>query len=147
MLSKRRQEAGQTSVDFLIGFSIFAMTLLFVLQMASGSVVTISSQSQTQEALAERAAALAHNNISENGSFEQAYETANDSLDTGEGIEYGLNFTAMNISEGGVSYTEGGTPENTTSSVAGDKRVVNYDYDGNDDLHLLEIKVWQNGTR
>ena len=134
-------------MDFLIGFSIFAMTLLFVLQMASGSVVTTAPQSQTQEALTERAASLAHNNISENGSFDQAYIVANDSLSTGSGIRYSLNLTAMNISEGGVSYAEGGRPENTTSSVAGDKRVVSYDYDGNDDLHMLEVRVWQNGTR
>ncbi len=150
-LAHRRErgvDSGQTSVDFLIGFSIFAVTLLFVLQMASVSVVNSAPQSPTQEAMSDRAAAFAHHNVSEeNGSFSEAHQAAVESLRTGNEREYSLNFTAKNVSEGGgVSFRAGDDPANTTASIAGQKRVVSYDYDGEDDLHLLEIQVWENST-
>jgi hypothetical protein len=149
MQGKWKRGNAQTSVDFLIGFSIFAVTLLFVLQMASGSVVNTAPESETQGALAERAAAFAHNNISEgNGSFAEAYKKANSSIDTGSSIVYSMNFTATNVSDDGdVSYAKGGVPDNTTSSVSGSKRVAVYRHNGEEDFHLIEIKVWQNGTR
>ena len=59
------EDGGQTSVDFLIGVSIFAVTFLFVLQLATGSVVNLAPESQTEDALAERTGAILISNWSD----------------------------------------------------------------------------------
>ncbi|MDY7082708.1 MAG: hypothetical protein SXQ77_09955, partial [Halobacteria archaeon] len=51
-------DSGQASIDFLVGMSIFALTVIFVLQFTTGSLITVSTTSPAKEAVAERTAAL-----------------------------------------------------------------------------------------
>jgi len=69
--------------DFLIGFSIFAVTLLFVLQMISGSVVSIGPESESRDTLA-RTGVLLISNWSDSAGLEAGVvdnESAKESLD------------------------------------------------------------------
>lgn len=57
-MERHQDNKGQTSVDFLTGMSIFALTIIFVLQFTGGSLVTVGSTSTEKGALADRTAAF-----------------------------------------------------------------------------------------
>lgn len=144
----QKEEGGknaQTSVDFLVGVSIFAVTLIFVLQVASISVVNVSPESQTREAIAERAGTFVHQNFTEgNGDILKPsdYETTRTELGVPADSGYDINVKVRNAETGTVTNsTEPDGPEvpgRATSGIAGERRVV--DVGGN--TSVVEVRVW-----
>lgn len=145
----------QTSVDFLIGFSIFAVTLLMVIQMASGSIVNVAPDSQTAEASAERAAAFAHQNYTEgNGELlEQSYSRVRTSLKMpSRPHRHEVNVTVSEVGSRDCPLsgdcTTGSEAElpgrngTTTRKIAGGERVAVV----NGSVSVIEVKVWENAT-
>lgn len=151
---------GQTSVDFLIGVSIFSVTLLFVLQIASGSVVDFAPETQTEDALSERTGAVVLSNWSaasdlEAGMFDE--DAADEYLNDGEPVrqkldipdEYSYNVTVVkleNMSDEppepiNADLTAGNATEDVTAdSIAGRNRVA-YMND-TDEMVGVKVKVW-----
>jgi hypothetical protein len=166
-----KKQGGQTSVDFLVGVSIFAVTLLFVLQLASGSVVNLSPDTQTEAALADRTGDVLLSNWSsesnaEPGVFEDA--EAEDYLDRGyaevaedlnmpkEGGNYlyQYNVTVVELEDlseeppvplqpGSVELTAGNSTADATGSVAGRNRVAYMnETGGGGEMVAIRVKVW-----
>lgn len=141
----------QTSVDFLIGFSIFAVTLLFVLQLATGSIVNTAPQSQTEEALADRAAELAHQNLTSDKPTLLETDYFN-RTQTALGIppgEYDINVTVKPADGQGVcslsnncTTGSGGSVPDTTARIAGEKRVGSVE----NETSVIDVRVWENRT-
>jgi len=144
MQTERNNETAQTSVDFLIGVSIFAVTLLFVLQAASSTVVNVAPESQTKEAVSERAGTLVHYNYT-NGNgriLEPGYDTTKDNLGIPLDSNYDINITVEEAETGMLTNSTGpDVPSGPTSRVAGDRRVVEV----NGNTSVVNIRVW--GTR
>jgi hypothetical protein len=138
----QRECEAQTSVDFLVGASIFAVTLIFVLQVASVSVVNVAPESQTREAIAERAGTFVHQNFTDgNGTIlEPDYEDIrDDELGVPSDSGYEINVTVRNAETGNVTNTTGPeVPLRATSGIAGERRVV--DVGGN--TSVVGIRVW-----
>jgi len=140
-------ETAQTSVDFLIGVSIFAIALLFVLQAASSTVVNVAPESQTKEAVAERAGTIIYQDYAEGDGdiLEQGYEDIENDLVGGLEDEYDINVTVTNLQTGAVTNTTGSRgvmPDRTTSSIAGERRVANV----NGEASVVKLRVWDNLT-
>ena len=146
----QRECEAQTSVDFLVGASIFAVTLIFVLQVASISVVNVAPESQTREAIAERAGTFVHQNFTgedEDGTIlKPDYEDIrDDELGVPSDSGYEINVTVRNAETGARANTtpSGNTtgpevPGRATSGIAGERRVV--DVGGN--TSVVEVRVW-----
>ena len=141
--------SAQTSVDFLIGISIFAVTLLFVLQIASGSVVNVAPESQTKEAIAERAGIVVYQDYTEGDGdvLEQSYDDIESVLVGGSSLRnrYEVNVTVTNLRTGAVTNTTGAgkvPPDITTAGVSGERRVV----DVNGNTSVVDVRVWENVT-
>lgn len=131
----------QTSVDFLVGVSIFAVTLIFVLQVASVSVVNVAPESQTREAIAERAGTFVHQNYTDgNGELlEPDYDTTRTELGVPSDSGYDINVTVRDAETDAVTNTTGPeVPGRATSGVAGERRVV----DVGGDTSVVEVRVW-----
>lgn len=142
----------QTSVDFLIGFSIFSMTLILALQMTTGSTVNTAPESMTAEAAAERTAAFTHQNYTEgDGSLlDQGYD------DVWSGVKmpatpqrHEVNITVHRVEDGGcplpgncTTGPKGDVPENTTAKITGESRVAVV----NGNVSRIDVRVWENGT-
>ena len=136
MLLKDGSSDAQTSVDFLIGVSIFAVTLLFVLQVASTSVVNVAPQSQTREAIAERTGTIIHQEYAENESY-----TINNTNKTDFGVpsEYSFNATVRNPrTDTVINATGSRLPGSANSRVAGVRRVV----DVGENTSVVDIRIW-----
>lgn len=136
----------QTSVDFLIGVSIFAVTLLFVLQVASTSVVNVAPESQTEEAVAERAGTVVYQDYAEGDGdvLEQNYTSIKSELVPSG--EYDINVTVRNARTGDVTNStgpEGEIPSGASSRVAGARRVVNAV--GN--TSVVEVRAWRGDAK
>ncbi|MFW5984458.1 MAG: DUF7287 family protein [Halobacteria archaeon] len=147
---------GQTSVDFLIGVSIFAVTLLFVIQLASGSSVNLGADSRTGDALADRSGALLISNWSEEsdldpGMFDE--DEAEDYLDGDpanslsipDGYSYNVTVVALEdiSTEPPVPYnsdlTNGSAAVNTSSES--EQTRIAYMND-TDEMVAVRVKVW-----
>jgi len=136
--------SGQTSIDFLIGISLFTVTLLFVLQVASTSVVNVAPESQTREAIADRAGTIVHQNYTDgNGKvLEPDYDTTSTELGVPDDSGYDINVTVEEAGTGTLTNSTGPNTSSLLSSrVAGERRVVNVD--GN--TSVVSVRVW--GTR
>jgi hypothetical protein len=138
--------SAQTSVDFLIGISLFTVTLLFVLQVASTSVVNVAPESQTREAIAERAGTIVHQNYTgdgENGNIlEPGYDTTRGDLGVPSNSSYDINVTVKNAETGSLTNNTGpDVPSGPSSRVAGDRRVVEV----SGETSVVNVRVW--GTR
>lgn len=160
---------GQTSVDFLIGFSIFAMTLLFVLQMATGSVVNTASESYAQDAISERTGAVLISNWSEGTGSEREINETNvknhldrspeefaEDLNIPEEYSYNVSVvTVENVSTTNVTEVEGfrltagdNRQESPVGKVSGERRVAHMlnDTDNSDStpdrMVAVEVEVW-----
>ena len=131
----------QTSVDFLVGVSIFAVTLIFVLQMATSSVVNVAPESQTREAIAERAGTLVHQNYTDGDGtiLQPGYDTTRTELGVPAESGYEVNVTVRNAETGSLTNSTGPeVPGRATSGIAGERRVVGVG--GN--TSVAEIRVW-----
>jgi len=133
----------QTSVDFLVGASIFAVTLIFVLQVASVSVVNVAPESQTRDAIAERAGTFIHQNYTgpdgDGTILEPDYDTTRTELGVPSDSGYDINVTVRDAETDAVTNTTGPeVPGRATSGVAGERRIV--DVGGN--TSVAEIRVW-----
>ncbi len=143
----QRENGAQTSVDFLVGVSIFAVTLIFVLQVASISVVNVAPESQTREAIADRAGTFVHQNFTDgNGTIlKPDYDTTREKLGVPDDTGYEINVTVRNAETDARANTtpSGNTtgpevPGRATSGIAGERRVV--DVGGN--TSVVEVRVW-----
>lgn len=141
MRKGRGEGRAQTSIDFLVGVSIFALALIFVLQIATSSVVNVAPESQTREAVAERAGTFVHQNYTEgNGKIlEAGYATTRTRLGVPSDSGYEINVTVRDAETGALTNSTGPeVPGRATSGVAGERRVV--DVGGN--TSVVEIRVW-----
>jgi hypothetical protein len=129
-------------VDFLIGISLFTVTLLFVLQVASTSVVNVAPESQTREAIAERAGTIIHHNYTaenEKGGILQIDDTTELGVSPGSG--YKINATARDAATGTrINGTGPEIPQGPSSRIAGERRVVEV----NGNTSVVEVRVWGN---
>lgn len=149
----------QASVDFLIGFSIFAVTLLFVLQMVSGSVVSVGPDSESRDTLAERSGALLIANWSNSAGLETGM-VDNDSAKTFLGQsdddvaddlnlprENSYNVTVENVLTDDRVVVDGTElaagpeiPNRTVSGISGDRRIVYMV--GEEEMVRVEVRIW-----
>ncbi|MCX2819521.1 hypothetical protein EGH25_09185 [Haladaptatus sp. F3-133] len=159
--------SGQTSVDFLVGVSIFAVTLLFVLQLATGSAVNLSPDTQTEGALADRTGDVLLSDWSdaEPGVFgnttaedylDRSYTDVADDLNIpkeGGNYLYRYNVTVVELEElseeppepvepGSVELTAGNSTTDATGTVAGRNRVAYMNTTGGGDMVGVRVKVW-----
>lgn len=147
LIRRKKRSDAQTSVDFLIGVSIFAISLLFVLQVASTSVVNVAPESQTQDAVAERAGTIIAENEEVLGSLDNYTDIQNELGVPSD--RYAVNVTVRNT-DGDCPSTlspcttgsEAIPPDTTTSGIAGERRVI--DLDG--ETSVVEIYVWEDRT-
>ena len=130
-------------MDFLIGISLFTVTLLFVLQVASTSVVNVAPESQTREAIAERAGTIVHQNYTGDGEDGTILnDTTREELGVPSDSNYDINVTVKNAETGSLTNSTGPDTSSLLSSrVAGDRRVVEVD----GDTSVVRVRVW--GTR
>ena len=140
-MRRESTSSAQTSVDFLIGISLFTVTLLFVLQVASTSVVNVAPESQTREAIAERAGTIIHHNYTEDGGvLEPGYGTTRTKFvpsDSG----YDINVTVRGAATGKLTNSTGPEiPQGPSSRIAGERRVVEV----NGNTSVVEVRVWGN---
>ena len=143
---EKNTPSAQTSVDFLIGISLFTVTLLFVLQVASTSVVNVAPESQTREAIAERAGTIVHQNYTGDGEdgtiLMSGYDTTRENLGVPSDSNYDINVTVKNAETGSLTNSTGPDTSSLLSSrVAGDRRVVEV----GGDTSVVRVRVW--GTR
>lgn len=133
--------SGQTSIDFLIGISLFTVTLLFVLQVASTSVVNVAPESQTREAISDRAGTIVHQNYTDgNGKvLEPGYNTTRTKLGVPDDSGYDINVTVEKADTGTLTNSTGpDIPQGPTSRVAGERRVVEV----GGDTAVVKVRVW-----
>jgi len=140
---EKNTPSAQTSVDFLIGISLFTVTLLFVLQVASTSVVNVAPESQTREAIAERAGTIVHQNYTGDGEDGTILnDTTREELGVPSDSNYDINVTVKNAETGSLTNSTGPDTSSLLSSrVAGDRRVVEV----GGDTSVVRVRVW--GTR
>jgi len=134
--------SGQTSIDFLIGISLFTVTLLFVLQVASTSVVNVAPESQTKEAIAERTGTIVYQNYTDTdgGSvLELSDEDAKAAFAIADDSGYKVNVTVRNAATGALTNSTGpGIPQGPSSRVAGERRVV----EAKGNTSVVRVRIW-----
>ena len=138
------ERSGQTSIDFLIGISLFTVTLLFVLQVASTSVVNVAPESQTKEAIAERTGTIVHQNYTDGngGVLELSDDDARTALAIADDSGYKINVTVREAATDKLTNSTGPDISSLLSSrVAGERRVV----EANGNTSVVRVRVW--GTR
>lgn len=152
-------EKGQTSVDFIIGMSIFAVTILLVLQLVSTSVVSLSPGSPERDALADRAGSLVLANLTEQsgtagvtseGNVERFLDRDHQEVaadlhipEAEAGLKYRYNVTAVELTSGDRIESTGNTTPSTATHVAGTDRVIYvHDAGGGGEMVKIEVKLW-----
>jgi hypothetical protein len=166
---REENNEGQTSVDFLVGVSIFSVTLLFVLQLAAGSVVDLSPETQTEAALADRTGDVLLSNWStdaeprlfENDTAEYYLSRSDTKVakdlnipKEGGNYLYRYNVTVVDLGDisekppapiqpGSVELTAGNSTAGITGSIAGTSRVAYMNETGSDgEMVAIRVKVW-----
>jgi hypothetical protein len=133
---------GQTSVDFLIGVSLFAITLLFVLQVATSSSVSTSPDSPAGEAVAERGGHVIVENYDDRGKlnnlFSDNHSEIIDELGVNATGRHNASVSVFNLEEGKVRNSTGQVPQNYTGNIYGEDRLLRV----NETVYKAEVNVW-----
>lgn len=169
MIRGTEGDRGQTSVDFLTGMSIFALTIVFMIQFTSGSMVTVSTDNTEKQAIADRTAAILYSNelseedlddgvLSEEGAsnnfsdYKSNYQVEfRDALAIPE--VYTVNATVRYADTGDLVVADPGsvqlnTPSdetavpNTTASIASTKRVAYMQGPNTNETVVIHVRVW-----
>lgn len=162
-MDKADRGSGQTSLDFLTGMSIFALTIVFVLQFTGGSLVSVGSTTTEKGALADRSAALLVENnwsagepgIINETETEEYFRSGTPPIDynaikTGLAIpeRYGINISVYDkdgdiMQVGGTDLRTGGEGYVAdVASVGSKKRVVYMQGPNTNHTVVVEVKVW-----
>lgn len=162
-METHRDTSAQTSIDFLTGMSIFALTIIFVLQFTGGSLVTVGSTSTEKDALADRTAALLIENewaggdpgVVNESKAEGYFSAPNDYNYWRSNLaipqRYDFNITVRNTTGEIVTVlgqrigTEASTDESNVADIAevGSKKRVAYMQGPDTNFTVVvEVKVW-----